>query len=549
MENNRKIDFPADSCYTDSMQPESSRSLSSRLFSVFTAAFTAAAGLFVLLMLPAGCSRKRSQDVLFHAINTQPFSSLDPAVEQSDGVNILQNVYETLTVYDSTDGQVKPCLAESWSSNATRTVWTFNLRRDVIFHDGNALTAAAVKKSIDRVMFLGKGAAYIWDCVSSLEAQNTYTIIFRLSYAADLPLIASSNSAAYILSPAAASKDESWFNEGHDAGSGPYRIAAVSKSSVTLEAFEGYRNGWQKRRFKKVFIEEVPTMERRSAYMSKAAADIVFFPDSRMLSSLDSYTAAESKTWQSLVMMFNTEKEPCTSEDFRKALAYAFPSEQAVEQIMSGRASYAWGMVPSGFLSHDESLPAYRCDLNAARTHLERSAQNGGTLTLTYHDGSPEISEMLRLYRQNLETLGINLILLKLNRDEQLKMARNPDPKDRQDILLMNWWPDNADPTGTFTLLLSDQGLDKGFNFSYLHDPEIMLALQVASILALENKQEAAKIYWNLQQKVFNRCYLAFLYHSDLSFAVKKGISGVSINPAYANCIYYYDLQYDPATR
>ncbi len=122
MENNRKIDFPADSCYTDSMQPEASRSLSSRLFAVFTAAFTAAAGLFVLLMLPDGCSRKRSQDVLFHAINTQPFSSLDPAVEQSDGVNILQNVYETLTVYDSMNGQVKPCLAESWSSNATRTV-------------------------------------------------------------------------------------------------------------------------------------------------------------------------------------------------------------------------------------------------------------------------------------------------------------------------------------------------------------------------------------------------------------------------------------------
>ena len=59
----------------------------------------------------------------------------------------------------------------------------------------------------------------------------------------------------------------------------PVCIRAATESSVSLEAFEGYRDGWQIGSFKKVFIEEVPSPERRSTYMQEGKADIVFFPD------------------------------------------------------------------------------------------------------------------------------------------------------------------------------------------------------------------------------------------------------------------------------
>ncbi len=521
------------------MQSTSSNSLSLFFFNLGISILVLAS-----LMPLTSCSTKNTanQDVLFHVIGSKPFSSLDPSVEQADGVNILKNVYETLTVYDSKEKQIKPCLAESWTSNATKTEWTFNLRKDVLFHDGTPLTAAAVKKSIDRVMFLGKGASYIWDCVSSLEAQNAHTVVFRLNYAADLPLIASSNSAAYILSSACASKDESWFNKGNDAGSGPYRIAAVSRTSVALQAFEAYRDGWQKGKFKKIFIEEVPRQERLDNYMKKGEADIVFLPDSQKSSSLSNYRLDIGKTWQSTILMFNTEKAPCSSEDFRKALAYSFPYREAVEEVMKGHASYAEGMVPEGLLPQGLATPSYRFDQDKAREHLRRSEQENVTLTLSYHINSKELTKLLELYRKNLEAIGINLILMKTDRDEQQKMARNPNPEERQDILLMNWWPDNADPAGSFKLLLSDQGLDKGFNYCYLHAPEITLALQIASILALENQEEAIKIYRSLQQKVYDHCYLVFLYNEDISIATRKDIRGVTINPAYASCIYYYSL-------
>lgn len=45
-----------------------------------------------------------------------------------------------------------------------------------------------------------------------------------------------------------------------------------------------------------------------------------------------------------------------------------------------------------------------------------------------------------------------------------------------------------------------------------------------------------------MQQKVFDRCYLVFLYDTAVSVACRKDIERVSINPAYASCISYYNL-------
>ncbi len=539
---------------------------------------------FLILLSLSACGGYRNprQSVLFHVVNTAPFSSLDPAVEQGNGILILHNVYETLTVYDDTDGQVKPCLAESWTSNATKTEWTFFLRRDVLFHDGSLMTAASVKKSIDRVRFLGKGASSIWDCIASIEARDINIVVFRLNYAADLPLIASSSSAAYIISSAAASRGEAWFNEGHDAGSGPYRISAASSTSVALDAYEGYRGGWLRGKYRRILIAEVPSPERRLGYLQNGKADIVFFPgqetrsgpagmtgiggipaagpdtadgltgladvhrvsrpDDTGSTAKDSYKLTLYKSWQSLVLFFNTEKDPCSSEDFRKALAYAFPYEETVGSILKGQASRSNGMVPQGIWGHDPSLPSFRCDLDTAREYLQRSGQQEVTLTLSYQPLSREQTRMLELYRQNLESLGINLILLESDWETMQMQAQNPDPDDRQDLLLLRWWPIYADPGIIFKTLLVDQGPDKGLNYSYLHAADLSLSLQIASILSLEKRPKAEEIYRNMQQKVFDRCYLVFLYDTAVSVACRKDIERVSINPAYASCISYYNL-------
>lgn len=45
---------------------------------------------------------------------------------------------------------VQPWLAESWSISDNHLTWTFKIRDNVKFSNGNPVTAEAVKKSIER---------------------------------------------------------------------------------------------------------------------------------------------------------------------------------------------------------------------------------------------------------------------------------------------------------------------------------------------------------------------------------------------------------------
>ncbi len=90
--------------------------------------------------------------------------TLDPALaydSASDG--LIQNVYETLIFYDgiATDKFV-PVLAESWETSDDGTVWTFNIREGVKFHNGADLTPSDVAYSFQRGLLQGGYSSPQW---------------------------------------------------------------------------------------------------------------------------------------------------------------------------------------------------------------------------------------------------------------------------------------------------------------------------------------------------------------------------------------------------
>jgi peptide/nickel transport system substrate-binding protein len=85
-------------------------------------------------------------------------------------------VLETLT-YLTPDFQVKPLLAERWEFRPPGT-WRFFLRRDVKFHDGQPLTAEAVKRGLfDRVAV--EGGTGINAAPDAATVVDRYTIDFK----------------------------------------------------------------------------------------------------------------------------------------------------------------------------------------------------------------------------------------------------------------------------------------------------------------------------------------------------------------------------------
>ena len=66
--------------------------------------------------------------------------------------NIITNIYDTLVEFDLETYEIVPSLATAWSISDDGLAWTFEIRPDVIFHDGSALDAEDVVASIERAM-------------------------------------------------------------------------------------------------------------------------------------------------------------------------------------------------------------------------------------------------------------------------------------------------------------------------------------------------------------------------------------------------------------
>ena len=72
------------------------------------------------------------------------------ASDSSNRLSILFSIYEALVGLDQA-GNVQPVLAERWEVDPDARSWTFFLRQDVRFHNGEVLTASDVVATLGRV--------------------------------------------------------------------------------------------------------------------------------------------------------------------------------------------------------------------------------------------------------------------------------------------------------------------------------------------------------------------------------------------------------------
>ena len=517
--------------------------------------FSSVLALVLLLSLMAGIGGSAYADdnkILYHVHTSIPYVTLDPSIEYSNGIMVLQNVYETLTHYDPELGEVVPMLATSWTSNEDGTVWVFQIRDDVTFHDGSPLTAQQVVNSFNRSMDLGQGGAYIWDAVlaengGSVEATGDYEVTITCGYPCAVDLVVSSAYAAYIMSDSVIDQDAEYFNEGHDGGTGPYTIAQANGDSVVLTAFPDYRGGWTDAQYKYVYIREVAESSARRQMLETGEAQIACDFSATDLEALEAQTdkvyTVKAETFNNIIMFINTAVEPGSNADFRLALAYAFPYAEVVNEVLNGNARQSVGTVPAGLWGHSDEVFQYSLDMDKAKEYLDKSGvdPSGVKLTVSYTTGDDSYASALQLYQVNLRQLGIDLELKSMEWDQQWAEAQNTDPAARQDMFLFIWWPDYADPVSWFTSLLHSED-EIVYNLSYVHDEALDALIDEAVELTVTDREAAEADYIEAQQILAEEAYYLNLYDQVHNYVVSNAVEGVAENPAYSYAVDYYNV-------
>ncbi len=163
---------------------------------------------------------------------------------------LLSLLFDGLTEVSWLTDEVEPSLAESWEHSEDGLTWTFNLRRDVAWHDGQPFTARDVEFTFNRIIyneeipassrsafifrFLDENGEWVEDTMT-VEAVDDFTVRFVLptSFA---PFIRSMGTAIYprhILEPHV---EDGTFAEVWDVDADPTTV--IGTGPFTIESYE-----------------------------------------------------------------------------------------------------------------------------------------------------------------------------------------------------------------------------------------------------------------------------------------------------------------------
>ncbi|WP_077036865.1 ABC transporter substrate-binding protein [Pelomonas sp. KK5] len=263
---------------------------------------------------------------------------LDPTANASAAIaEIVQyNVFETLTKINA-DGKVTPLLATDWAMGDPLT-WTFHLRRDVKFQNGEPCNAVAVKFSFERA---AAAASTNKDrrlfSNMAVATPDPWTVVLTLKTPEPDLLFMLGQATAVIVEPKSAAS-----NGTAPVGTGPYMLDAWAKGSqLSLKASPGWRGAAAaKGLIPRVSFRFIGDPAAQVAAL--LSGDVDAFPRAAVARSLDQFKAdprfqvIRNPSRAKTILAINHKRKPLDDIRVRQAIAAAIDRKAVIEAAADG---------------------------------------------------------------------------------------------------------------------------------------------------------------------------------------------------------------------
>ncbi len=136
----------------------------------------------LILLVGLGFGQVKAEEVIVlgHAEITEAY---DPAHAFNPTSGMVNRVaYDTLVTFPDADASsIEPLLAESWSISDDGLVYTFHLRDDATFTNGDPLTAQDVVFSFNRLKHVRAQPSFLTDPIASIDALDERTVAITVT--------------------------------------------------------------------------------------------------------------------------------------------------------------------------------------------------------------------------------------------------------------------------------------------------------------------------------------------------------------------------------
>ena len=490
--------------------------------------------LVVFSLLCGGCTKVRTDEggagnetSVTNSVTvgiTQDLDSLDPHVAVAAGTDeVLFNIFEGLVKPDE-NGNVYPAVAESYTVSEDAKTYTFLLRDNVKFHNGDVVTTEDVVYSLKRCAgfkdvsddnVLVESALSV---ITDIYAENDNTVIVKLSEP--------STELIYYLTCAIIPAD---YKDQATApiGTGPYKFESYTPlTSFVIVKNDDYYG--EKASVDKVTFKIFQSTDAAFLELLAGTVDIMTELTTDQMDQLkDKYNAVSSEYNLVQALFLNNDFEPFKNKNVRKALCMAIDRNEIMSLLYGENMGtlIGSGMFPgiSEYFA-DDLVNYYTYDTDSAKKLLaEAGYADGFEFTITIPSAYATHVTTGEIIVEQLKKIGITAKIntvewstwlsdVYANRDYEatiIGLDANLAPSD----ILKRY---NSDASNNF-INFNDSEFDKNF------------ALGLTALQTSEKKT----YYYECQRILTEDAASVFIQDPIKITAVKKGLAGYTPYPLY----------------
>ena len=346
--------------------------------------------------------------------------SLDPHKSPAFATtNVTEHIYSCL-LRPALDGSgLEGDLATEWEV-VDDTTYRFTLRQNVQFHNGDAMTAADVKYTFDRIADPETASPWraLFSPVTEVEVVDDYTVVLHLS-APFAPLLRYLSDVKY-----SAIVNERDVTERGDlasggAGTGPFKLDSfAANASIRLSRHEGYHEEGLPY-LDGIELRIIPDEGSRVAALRSGSCQLTWVgtPEvvDQVVAAQGFSTAEDAAASRVLFLELDQQNPPFNDVRVRRAFSMAMNRQQIADIVWRGRATTTAAVPPSqqpfGYSAEEAmSLPYHAEDLDAARALMAEAGHADGLDTtfavspLTFSDVA-----VAQVIQQQVVRVGIRI--------------------------------------------------------------------------------------------------------------------------------------------
>ena len=512
--------------------------------------------LLIVMGSLSGCAKKdnnaqgaKSSGDAPKQIVTMPmsdFESMDPQVGTSSEVcRTSIQIFSRLFMYDKDGNLVPDVLAAMPKISADGLVYSFELKPNIKFWNGDILKSSDVKFTYER-MFLPETKAingWLLDMIKGaadmesgkakelsgfvVKDDTKFEITLDKPYAPFLQGLATPY-ASIFPEKACKAAGENWGKE--PVGSGPFKFQSWTKGEelilVKNPDYSGTIAKIDEIDFK--VMEDHTTQELE---FKNGNIDLMYISADKLAQYKNDPKAVlyPVEPLHTSYVVFNEANEYLKDVRIRQAISLAIDRTKLCETVLCGAAKPAYTFLPSGLMGNDPNA-TIPYDVEKAKSLLKEAGYPSGfSIDIYQTQDSKSTLDLNTALQGSLAQIGIKLNIIQIDQGSFIDM-RN---QGKLTMYSASWWADFADPDNfLYTLFYSENAKTRSSNYN---NPDFDKALKEARTTTDNAKREA--IYKAMDHKLCSEDFaIAPLSHNIDPFVTQPGLKNL-ICPSVSDII------------